>query len=186
MTLVQTKDPSEFWMCLRLPKYERRHKHFVGKERTREYSVKKPVLSVVEPEVREYAPEPLPALPQKKIVKAFDPEFIGPPDMSMREGEYKLAWARRWIAHNHGVTVQELEGLKRTRKFVAARQEYFYYAHIELGFSLPQISHTCSDRDHTTVLHGVRKHAKDTGKTMRPDIQSQLRDDKGNFCLNPT
>lgn len=160
--LVQTKDDSQFWMCLRLPTRERRHKHFVGKKRTRFYDVKKAVEAVIE-EAREYAPAALPALPPREIPKTVDVEFVGPPDLRQMEGELILAWIKRWVAHNHGVTVAEIEGPRRWRHLVAARQEYFFYARTIAKRSLPVIGASCGNRDHTTILHGARKQASKLG-----------------------
>lgn len=66
------------------------------------------------------------------------------------------------VAAKHDLTVTSLKGERRTRPFVRARQEAFYRLRAELRLSFPQIG-AIFDRDHTTVLHGVRSFAERNG-----------------------
>lgn len=64
-----------------------------------------------------------------------------------------IAWAR-------GVTLAEIRGQSRSREFAWARQEAWYITRLVLGCSLPTIARYYENRDHTTVLHGIKRHAK--------------------------
>jgi chromosomal replication initiator protein len=54
----------------------------------------------------------------------------------------------------HGVT--ELMGDSRRQPLTRNRQVAMYVAHKMTGRSLPFIARHIGDRDHTTILHGVR------------------------------
>lgn len=63
------------------------------------------------------------------------------------------------VAKKHGIGVEQLIGQCRARHFVAARQEACYELH-KMGLSYPAIGRRLGDRDHTTIIHGVRQHIK--------------------------
>lgn len=60
-------------------------------------------------------------------------------------------------AREYEVSAQDILGESRTRSIAQARQVVFYRLHTS-GFSLSQIGRLLQ-RDHSTVLHGVRKVA---------------------------
>lgn len=60
------------------------------------------------------------------------------------------------VALEHGITLAELTGPARHRRQAWPRQEAMARMH-EAGYSLSQIARFL-DRDHTTILHGVRAH----------------------------
>jgi chromosomal replication initiator protein len=70
------------------------------------------------------------------------------------------------VAADHGLTVDALRSADRRRKVAHARFDAFARLralHIAPGrhkFSLPQIGRFLGDRDHTTVIHGIRKAAE--------------------------
>ena len=55
------------------------------------------------------------------------------------------------------VKPNEFKSTQRERRFVSARHVYFYLARDLTKFSLERIGHRCGNRDHSTVLHGIRK-----------------------------
>lgn len=60
------------------------------------------------------------------------------------------------IAREHGVTVEMIKGRARyPRKLIEARFETYALLHRK-GWSLPMIGRHLN-RDHTTVLHGLRQ-----------------------------
>ncbi|MDQ4133548.1 MAG: chromosomal replication initiator protein DnaA [Actinomycetota bacterium] len=59
-----------------------------------------------------------------------------------------------------GVDVDDLKGPSRTRLLVTARQSAMYVCRSLTEESLPSIGRSFGDRDHTTVLHAVRKIEK--------------------------
>ncbi len=75
------------------------------------------------------------------------------------------------VARFFGVKVQDLKGPRRTRQMVVPRQIAMYLARQHTGLSLPEIGKRFGNRDHTTVLHAVRKvkatKTKDSGYRTR-------------------
>lgn len=67
------------------------------------------------------------------------------------------------VANKYGLTVMELKGDRRSRRVSIPRQEIMYRAYTETGASLPTIGRSLGDRDHTTVLYGVRAHEARNG-----------------------
>lgn len=67
------------------------------------------------------------------------------------------------VALAHGVTLADLRGPNRLRKVTVARQEAFARCRAMketggLAYSYPAIAHYFGRSDHTTVIHGVRRH----------------------------
>lgn len=62
------------------------------------------------------------------------------------------------VSTETGVPVAAILSKNRTRKFCVPRQEVFLRAH-EYGLSLSHIGRVF-DRDHTTILHGIRAARK--------------------------
>lgn len=97
------------------------------------------------------------------------PLFIGPiveisPLASVMsfKGPHWRAIAEQ-VAAKHGVSFKEMCSRTRRHPVVAARQEAFWRIRKEvyvLGkpMSLPEIGRRFGKHDHTTVLHGIRKH----------------------------
>lgn len=70
--------------------------------------------------------------------------------------------ARR-VADKWGIAPDELRGAVRSRRVAWPRHEAMYEMYATGLFSLPQIGRFLGGRDHTTVLHGCRKHAERNG-----------------------
>lgn len=68
------------------------------------------------------------------------------------------------IAQKHEVSVNDIKSPRRCVQYVKARQEFFAAAKEKTGHSLPAIGKFCGNRDHTTVLHGIRKFHADQAK----------------------
>lgn len=64
----------------------------------------------------------------------------------------------REVAAKHAVTLIDLVSDRRDQRIVRARHEAFYRCRHETTMSLPQIGKRFGNRDHTTVLHGIKKH----------------------------
>lgn len=62
------------------------------------------------------------------------------------------------VARKHGCTVGALVGRSRCKAITAARYEAMTRVREELGYSLPHIGEIFDNRDHTSVLYGIRKH----------------------------
>jgi hypothetical protein len=66
-------------------------------------------------------------------------------------------------AKKHSVTFNEIVSPQRSHLIVLARHECCYRMAMETTMSLPQIGRRLGGRDHTTVLHGIRRHAAREG-----------------------
>lgn len=61
------------------------------------------------------------------------------------------------VALNYGVTKEQILSPDRSRRIVDARQQAMYVAFLLTRRSLPELGRRFGGRDHTTVLHAVRK-----------------------------
>lgn len=61
------------------------------------------------------------------------------------------------VAKKHNVSLREMRGPRRHKYLVAARQEAMLRAYRECHRSLPVVGRFFGNRDHSTVLHAVRK-----------------------------
>lgn len=61
------------------------------------------------------------------------------------------------VAIEHGLTVADLKGSSHSRPAVIARHEACYRLY-KAGLSTTQIGRALGGRDHTTALHGIRRH----------------------------
>ena len=64
---------------------------------------------------------------------------------------------RRVVALYFNVTEQEMDRVGRGRKITRVRQIAYYLCRMHTTRSLPEIGRIFGERDHTTILHGVRK-----------------------------
>jgi len=116
---------------------------------------REPVLKLVPPpEPVEVAPEPEPEPTWQVPVPAPYDAYVGEPIMPRITGRMiALQTARK-----HGLTIHELLSPRRQRKIVLARHEAMWRCVKETSLSLPHIGRILGGKDHTTVLHGVRRH----------------------------
>jgi len=85
----------------------------------------------------------------------FDVKDLGMPDWRRIADEV--------LASREGITFMDLISPRRNKEIVAARHEVFYRCRVETALSLPQIGRRMGGKDHTTVLHGIRAHARRNG-----------------------
>lgn len=81
-------------------------------------------------------------------------------DHLTRSGEPKrirIEEIQRVVARHYNVSKQDLLSNRRTRAIVKPRQVAMYLAKMMTPRSLPEIGRRFGGRDHTTVLHAVRK-----------------------------
>ena len=76
--------------------------------------------------------------------------------------------AGRRIARAHGLTLADLKGVRRSKKYVLPRQAFATYAVRKLGCSQPQVG-AFINRDHTTILHALRAHEARVAKGLVND-----------------
>lgn len=61
------------------------------------------------------------------------------------------------VAETFGVTNASIRGISREARFVEARHVAGHLLMRKLGYSSPQAGRVLGDRDHTTILHGLKK-----------------------------
>lgn len=64
------------------------------------------------------------------------------------------------ICLKHGITMIDLLSDRLDRKVSRARQEGYWRCRHETGHSLPAIAYLFRRKDHTTVMHGIKAHAR--------------------------
>ncbi|MCA0358715.1 MAG: hypothetical protein LCH78_18025 [Proteobacteria bacterium] len=62
------------------------------------------------------------------------------------------------IASTYGVSVANLVGPARHKAISHARQHAMWLMHQQPHLSMPQIGKFLGGRDHTTILHGIRRY----------------------------
>lgn len=84
------------------------------------------------------------------------------------------------VADKHGVTLDALKGPCRARCIAWPRQEAYWKIYSTGFFSMPQIGQFFGDRDHSTVHHGIRAHAKRIGTPLPPyAVSKRLAEGEG-------
>lgn len=80
----------------------------------------------------------------------------------------------RAVAAHYGVNVIHIKSHRRTANLVLPRHVAYYLCKTLTGRSLPEIGRHVGDKDHTTVLHGVRKIAAQlqTDAQLAADIRA--------------
>lgn len=73
------------------------------------------------------------------------------------EGHIRIEYIQRIVARAYDVSRQEMVSYRRTRVIVKPRQIAMYLSKILTPRSFPEIGRRFGGRDHTTVLHAVRK-----------------------------
>lgn len=91
-------------------------------------------------------------------------ETLADKGIPVEEPVQSMAMIAALVATRHSCSVAELRGPARERCIAWPRQEAMWLMRQVLTpkgehrFSLLQIGRFLGDRDHTTVLHGIRKH----------------------------
>ena len=87
-----------------------------------------------------------------------------------------LAEIQRKVADHYNIRLSELIGPRRTRNIARPRQVAMYLAKTLTQRSLPEIGRDFGGRDHTTILHGVRRieELQAIDATIAEDVE-QLR-----------
>lgn len=92
--------------------------------------------------------------------------------LPIRTGGRSIGEVMSDAARSHHVTVNDLRCAGRSRGMVLVRHEAMYLCARDTAHSLPAIGRQFR-RDHTTVIHGIRQHAKRNGlplpRGMKPE-----------------
>lgn len=106
------------------------------------------------------APPPRPAPPREPTFRLIYTFPIGPSRTSVQPFRKSAVEVLQEVSEEYGVSIEALKSAKRAAALVRARQAACYRMRAETRLSLPQIGRALGGRDHTTVLHGCRAHAK--------------------------
>ena len=93
--------------------------------------------------------------PEPEPVIAAEPEPAPEPIIKYGPGHY--VHIQRVVAKHYGITRVELLGPSHRQKYSLPRQVAMYLCHVNGTRTLPEIGRRFGGRDHTTVLHAVRK-----------------------------
>jgi type IV secretory pathway VirB10-like protein len=63
------------------------------------------------------------------------------------------------VLKKHSMSWQEMMQHQRSQKFIDARADVYLFLH-DIGWSLTKIGRICGGRDHTTILHNLRRAIK--------------------------
>lgn len=109
---------------------------------------------------------PVPALFLPPIVIPENPVLaeclasIREAEAEMRPWHYRsvtLADVARVVAERFDVTVMDLKSARRAQRVALPRQVAMFVAKMVTPRSYPEIGRSLGGRDHTTIMHGVRK-----------------------------
>lgn len=107
----------------------------------------------------------IPAPPEPEVtVRARRPHeyiFVHDRNLHVPRRVWNVISAERIIAEvseKHRISVNQIKGPSRLREVIAARFEVYWRLHDELGYSLGMVGEACGGKDHSGVLHGIRKH----------------------------
>lgn len=79
------------------------------------------------------------------------------------------------VASKHGFTPAQILFRRRLKPLVLARHEAMYEMYMKTDFSLPMIGRKFGGLDHTTILAGVRAHAKRNDLPLMNGHERQAR-----------
>lgn len=77
--------------------------------------------------------------------------------VSYKTKEINILRIKEMVADAYNVTVEELNSKKRTKNIAFPRQVAMYISRSLLDISLPNIGDEFGGRDHTTVMHAIKK-----------------------------
>lgn len=95
------------------------------------------------------------------IVTTPEPEKPPVPEVIDHSTLGLMSKTAQQIAERYGITLADLKSPSRLKRIVHARHEFMAEC-AAVGRSTPQIGEFL-DRDHSTVIHGVRAHKKRQG-----------------------
>ena len=104
-------------------------------------------------------PPPPPVIPELVAVKEAPPPPM--PEPLAKLIDYRPAWRiiAQQVCEKHKIPLTDLQGVRRFKRLSVARREIFWRLRHELRMSLLDIARKMG-KDHTTVLHGLRVHAR--------------------------
>lgn len=107
------------------------------------------------------------------------PIVVTQPEPVVADQPYRITQAiiERRICRALKVSKVDVRSKRRLRKIVLAKQAIAYWTYRLTNRSLPEIGRLLGGRDHTTVLHSMRKYPEkraEMGRYLRPARDSSL------------
>lgn len=119
-----------------------------------------------------YLPPPAEAEPEPAQMPAHVAALLAQYRLAVdtgRDNRPSLRKIAKDVADKHGFTLPQLFGLSRNARICSMRHEFCYEARrLRPDLSLPAVGKFLGGRDHTTILNGIRKHAKRNGLPLIP------------------
>ena len=150
---------------------EELHAHYKAVRARLDAPIKKePAVRLIYPEPEKY-PDPL-DLPVVSIIPdvvgevgEIVEEVIAAPPVTTETPAKKILSE---VSDKHGMPPTVFRSKSRDAAYVLCRQEASYRLKYELNFSLSQIGRLMGHRDHTTVLHAIRRYEKNLALGQGP------------------
>jgi len=97
--------------------------------------------------------------------------------ISLQDRQVGIENIQKTVADYYKIRVAELHSKRRTRSIARPRQVAMALAKELTNHSLPEIGDAFGGRDHTTVLHAVRKveELRESHQDIRDDYTNLLR-----------
>jgi hypothetical protein len=107
-------------------------------------------------------PPPPPVIPELVVVEQPKPEPVKVSLVFEKLIDYRPPWriVAQEVCAKHKITLKELQGVRRFKKYSDARREVYWRLRSELRMSLLDIGRKMG-KDHTTILHGLRVYVRD-------------------------
>jgi len=83
----------------------------------------------------------------------------------------KIEQVQNAIAHNYNITVEDLRSKRKSNDIAIPRQIGMYICRVYLKESLPKIGAEFGGKDHTTVMHAVKKIEKEVASNDQLNIE---------------
>ncbi|MBN9434011.1 MAG: hypothetical protein J0I45_16390 [Bosea sp.] len=93
---------------------------------------------------------------QKKLIEAMEKGSKSGPDAALEDIILR-------VSVTSGIARKELVWGGRQAALSIARHEIMYLAAVETSLSLPEIAERLGGMDHTSIIHGIRRHSERTG-----------------------
>lgn len=161
---------------------EELHAHYKAVRARLDAPIKKePAVRLIYPEPEKY-PDPLdfpvaPIIPDAvvDVGEIVEDAIVTPPVTTETPARRVLSE----VAEKHGMPFTVFRSKSRDAAYVLCRQEASYRLKYELNFSLSQIGRLMGHRDHTTVLHAIRRYEKNLALGGKPWTRSGV----SNACV---
>ena len=105
------------------------------------------------------------------VIPLVQPGYCGPQWVARATPSRGVKRIAREVCDAHGVEVEDVERSCRKPELVQARHKIFYRLKTETPLSFLQIGRIFGGRDHTSVRHGVTRHALRNGLPVPPGLE---------------